>query len=52
MASLSKFIVDKRTAKLTCIVLVLQISYYVGSDDKIFPVKFLVPDKKKVNKYK
>ena len=51
-ASVSSFITDKQIAKLTYIVLVLQIGYYVDSDDKIFHVKFFVPDKNKVNKYK
>lgn len=42
----------KGTDKLTYIVLVLQTGYYVDSDDKIFHVKFFVPDENKVNKYK
>lgn len=46
------FITSKGIAKLTYIVLVLQTGCYVNSDDKIFHVKFSVPDENKENKYK
>lgn len=48
-ASVSILITYKGIAKLTYIVLVLQIGYYVNSDNKIFHVKFFVPDKNKVS---
>lgn len=46
------FIIEELTARLTCIVDSLQIGYYVDSDDKIFHVKFFVPDKHKMQKIK
>ena len=46
------FITSQGIAKLTYIVIVLRTGCYVDSDDKIFHVKFFVPDENKEDKYK